>query len=191
MTVSKVFSLESSHQLPRHPGKCARLHGHSWRVTIEVHGKQDPTTHFVLDYNHLSAIINPLVDFLDHRHLNFICQYPSSENLLQVFAAVLLPMTSVPGVWRYIVKISETQKTQSIWDSSVPYDRQQLQDNSGWHMPAIPVPLPNVDHVIIGGAAITPRDLLTIQTEWVDTLRQAARQIEALFPKGGTRSADI
>lgn len=35
--LEKTFRFEASHQLPKHDGKCARLHGHSWvgRVVIE------------------------------------------------------------------------------------------------------------------------------------------------------------
>ena len=37
-TLAKTFRFEASHQLPLHEGQCARLHGHSWVLTVEVRG---------------------------------------------------------------------------------------------------------------------------------------------------------
>lgn len=35
-TLRKDFTFEAAHLLPHHDGKCARLHGHSWRMTVEI-----------------------------------------------------------------------------------------------------------------------------------------------------------
>src|SRR4051812_24272799 len=103
MELMKEFRFEASHILPKHPGKCHRLHGHSWILRVYVEGKVNPKTGFVLDYADLSSIVKPLIEELDHRHLGswypdmfnqaFIEEdhfvhglpfdfYPSSENLL-------------------------------------------------------------------------------------------------------------
>ena len=44
MDIFKVFTLEAAHRLPNVPEghKCARLHGHSFRVEIHVSGDVDP-----------------------------------------------------------------------------------------------------------------------------------------------------
>jgi 6-pyruvoyltetrahydropterin/6-carboxytetrahydropterin synthase len=36
--IRKRFRFESSHVLPHHTGKCARLHGHSYRLEVTVRG---------------------------------------------------------------------------------------------------------------------------------------------------------
>lgn len=71
----KRFRFEASHQLPRHDGKCARLHGHSWQGELEIAGQvlatSGPTTGMVQDFNTLSAALAPVLrDYLDHYHLN-------------------------------------------------------------------------------------------------------------------------
>lgn len=74
-TLEKTFSFEASHQLPLHDGKCARLHGHSWKMTVFLRspGLHDsgPQTDMVQDFGRISAAVRPLVDGkLDHWHLN-------------------------------------------------------------------------------------------------------------------------
>jgi 6-pyruvoyltetrahydropterin/6-carboxytetrahydropterin synthase len=76
--------------LPRHTGKCARLHGHSWKLQVDVIGRVDPLSGFVMDYGDLKAAVQPMIDtYLDHYHLNDILENPTSENLLRWIGAYL------------------------------------------------------------------------------------------------------
>lgn len=75
MLLRKTFRFEASHLLPKHPGKCSRLHGHSWILHVETEGKVNPSTGFVMDYAEMSAVVKPLVENLDHRHLGAWCVY--------------------------------------------------------------------------------------------------------------------
>ena len=67
--IRKTFRWEGSHILPLHPGKCARLHGHSWVLHVMVEGDVDETTGMVMDYADISDRVKPLIEDLDHRHL--------------------------------------------------------------------------------------------------------------------------
>ena len=51
MEIFKEFSFEAAHRLPHVPEghKCARLHGHSFRVAVHVRGPLDPTLGWVMD----------------------------------------------------------------------------------------------------------------------------------------------
>jgi 6-pyruvoyltetrahydropterin/6-carboxytetrahydropterin synthase len=84
-TIFREFSFEAAHQLPNVPAghKCARLHGHSFRVSVHVTGPVDPVTGLVMDFAELKAAFAPLHDQLDHRFLNEVAglQNPTSENL--------------------------------------------------------------------------------------------------------------
>ena len=84
--LSKRFTFEASHQLVGHDGKCARLHGHSWTLTVEVSGDElilyGPKAGMLVDYNHLKAVVEPIIEqSLDHWHLNDTLQTnrPTSE----------------------------------------------------------------------------------------------------------------
>ncbi len=37
--LKKTFPFEAAHQLKYHDGKCARLHGHSFKLTVVVAGE--------------------------------------------------------------------------------------------------------------------------------------------------------
>jgi 6-pyruvoyltetrahydropterin/6-carboxytetrahydropterin synthase len=128
---------EASHILPRHPGKCSRLHGHSWKLRVEVEGPLVPASQFVMDYATLSSIVEPIVERFDHRHLNCLIQYPSAENISIHIAHELRPQLA--GMDRIVVAVSETEKTWAIWDSRRTQDLRildvQSDDEQEWRAP--------------------------------------------------------
>lgn len=69
MELRKTYRFEASHILPKHLGKCSRLHGHSWVLHVYIQGSINPETGFVKDFAEMSKVIKPLVESLDHRHL--------------------------------------------------------------------------------------------------------------------------
>lgn len=85
MEIFKVFTLEAAHRLPNVPEghKCARLHGHSFRVELHVSGDLDPRLGWVMDFADLKAAFHPLHDQLDHHYLNDVegLENPTSEHL--------------------------------------------------------------------------------------------------------------
>lgn len=85
MDVFKEFSFEAAHRLPNVPAghKCARLHGHSFRIEIHVRGAVGVDTGWVLDFAEIKEAFAPLFAQLDHNYLNEIdgLSNPTSENL--------------------------------------------------------------------------------------------------------------
>ena len=85
MEIFKVFMLEAAHRLPNVPPghKCARLHGHSFRVELKVEGEPDAQTGWIMDFGDVKAAFQPIYDRLDHHYLNDIpgLENPTSENL--------------------------------------------------------------------------------------------------------------
>lgn len=85
MEIFREFTFEAAHRLPHVPEghKCARLHGHSFRVEIHVRGEVDPELGWVMDFAELKKAFQPLDDQLDHRYLNDVdgLENPTSENL--------------------------------------------------------------------------------------------------------------
>jgi len=83
--IFKVFQIEAAHRLPNVPAdhKCARLHGHSFKIEVHVSGDVDPVAGWVQDFADLSAAFAPLHTRLDHHYLNDIegLENPTSENL--------------------------------------------------------------------------------------------------------------
>lgn len=111
MELRKTFRFEASHILSKHPGKCSRLHGHSWVLHVSVVGPINPETGFVQDFADMSKVVKPIVEALDHRHLGEFFSlhtlvwkpegpdisypeyiYPTSERLLWWIAGQLKPL---------------------------------------------------------------------------------------------------
>jgi len=89
--LSKAFRWEMGHRLPGHP-LCGNVHGHSYRMIIEIVGEPNPTTGMVLDYADLSLIVDPLVDQMDH---SFMCD-PEDQAMRTVLTDNNLKITEVP-----------------------------------------------------------------------------------------------
>jgi len=85
MDIFKIFTIEAAHRLPNVPPghKCARLHGHSFKVEIRVSGTPNPQTGWIMDFGEIKAAFQPLYDQLDHHYLNEIegLENPTSERL--------------------------------------------------------------------------------------------------------------
>ena len=79
------FTFEAAHRLPNVPPehKCARLHGHSFRVRVTVTGPVDPKLGWVIDFADVKQAFAPLHARLDHYYLNEIegLENPTSEVL--------------------------------------------------------------------------------------------------------------
>jgi len=105
MEIFKSFTFESAHRLPNVPAdhKCARLHGHSFRVEIAVRGPVGETTGWVMDFARIKEAFAPLHDQLDHRLLNEVegLENPTSEHIAVWIWDRLLP--ALPGLSRVTV----------------------------------------------------------------------------------------
>lgn len=82
----RVFS--ASHQLRGYEGRCERLHGHNWRVLIQIEAEELDEHGMVLDFHELDAIMAAAIEPFEHQHLNEIEPFdqinPSCENLAWV-----------------------------------------------------------------------------------------------------------
>jgi 6-pyruvoyltetrahydropterin/6-carboxytetrahydropterin synthase len=85
MNIFRVFTIEAAHRLPNVPvgHKCARLHGHSFRIELHLQGEVEASTGWVMDFADVKAAFQPIYDQLDHHYLNEIAglENPTSENL--------------------------------------------------------------------------------------------------------------
>lgn len=105
MEIFKEFRIEAAHRLPNVPEghKCARLHGHSFRISLHVRGPVDPRAGWVQDFADLSEAWRPLHEQLDHRLLNEVegLENPTSENLARWVWDRVRP--ALPGLCRVVV----------------------------------------------------------------------------------------
>jgi len=105
MHIFKTFQIEAAHRLPNVPAshKCARLHGHSFRIEVHVEGEPGAQTGWVMDFADVKAAFAPLFERLDHHYLNDIpgLENPTSENLARWIWRELKP--SLPALGRIVL----------------------------------------------------------------------------------------
>jgi len=105
MEIFKSFRIEAAHKLPFLPEghKCARLHGHSFKVDVHVRGEVDEARGWVQDFAEISGAFRGLFDDLDHRYLNDIpgLENPTSERLAEYVWMRLKAL--IPGLCRVVI----------------------------------------------------------------------------------------
>lgn len=103
--IFKEFTIEAAHRLPNVPEghKCARLHGHSFRIALRLRGPVDEYYGWVVDFAEVKRIFKPFYDQLDHRYLNEIpgLENPTSENLAIWIWNNVSPL--LPQLWSVVV----------------------------------------------------------------------------------------
>ncbi len=83
MQISKIFKFDSAHKLPNYSGKCANLHGHTWKLVVTFEKEVDEKTGMSMDFGEIKNIVNEkVIDKLDHRYINDLIENPTCENII-------------------------------------------------------------------------------------------------------------
>jgi 6-pyruvoyltetrahydropterin/6-carboxytetrahydropterin synthase len=113
--LTRSFRIESARSLPRLPPThpCARVHGHSFLIELELAGPIDPELGWLIDYNDIAAAFEPLRLALDHRLLNEVegLENPTSELIARWIFDRLSPSLNALTA----VTIMETPETRAIY----------------------------------------------------------------------------
>lgn len=113
MTIFLEDSFDSAHYLPNVPDghKCKRMHGHTYRIRIEITGLIGTQTGWVVDYSDVKEIWNPIKCNLDHQNLNDILDNPTCELLAQWIA----DRFAYVGVHPSKIELRETMNCGVVW----------------------------------------------------------------------------
>lgn len=106
--ISRHYWIEAAHRLPNVPRdhKCARLHGHSFKVTLHVGGDVDATLGWIVDFAEVDRAFQPLFVQLDHNYLN---EVPGLENpTSELLARWVLERVRLPAGRLCAVSVGET-----------------------------------------------------------------------------------
>lgn len=86
MQIRKQFRFEAAHVLPYHQGKCARPHGHSYRLEVALSGPlqaDGPARGMIADFDTLAGLVErEVIAHLDHTSLNDVVENPTCERVL-------------------------------------------------------------------------------------------------------------
>jgi 6-pyruvoyltetrahydropterin/6-carboxytetrahydropterin synthase len=107
ITCSKTYrDIPLSHRQPFHKGRCSRLHGHSWAITLTFEAEELDDNGFVIDFGELHFIEDWINGHLDHGIV--LCQDdPCKDKLLALEETGLLKITwvksaSCEGIARFL-----------------------------------------------------------------------------------------
>ena len=96
--LTKTFRFDAAHHLPNvaPDHKCARPHGHGYRLTVHVAGQVDPHVGWVMDFSEIRQAVEPLIQRLDHADLNAVegLANPTSEMIARWFWDRIRPSLS-------------------------------------------------------------------------------------------------
>jgi len=75
----------AAHQLHGYDGECRALHGHTWKVRVEIESSHQDEVGISFDFKTLKAQVRTVIDRLDHHHVNSVPPFdkinPTAENL--------------------------------------------------------------------------------------------------------------
>ncbi len=88
-TLKIVEDFASAHTLRDYPGDCNRMHGHNWKIEVEVVAEQLDAVGMGVDFKVIKNATRSLAKQLDHRYLNDIEPFnkvnPTAENIAAFF----------------------------------------------------------------------------------------------------------
>jgi 6-pyruvoyltetrahydropterin/6-carboxytetrahydropterin synthase len=86
LQIRRHFRFEAAHALPFHSGKCAQMHGHSYRLEVAVRGplqSAGSSRGMIADFDDVRRVVHEhAVDLLDHQTLNELIENPTAERIV-------------------------------------------------------------------------------------------------------------
>lgn len=119
ITTSRTYTFSAAHHLPGHKGKCARQHGHNYKVEVVVTSEWlvevGSSEGMVIDFDDLDTIVKPMLDWYDHGDLNeLFLVVTTAENLAQHFGEVL--RARLPELVSLVsLSVWETERNKATW----------------------------------------------------------------------------
>ena len=84
-TLRVVTEFAAAHTLRGYPGSCGRLHGHNWKVEVEIRASELDELGMGIDFREIRRHAREVTGGLDHRYLNELEPFteinPTAENI--------------------------------------------------------------------------------------------------------------
>ena len=140
LRVTKIFDFETAHALWGYDGKCANIHGHSYKLTVSITGdiiadNEATKNGMIIDFSDLKHIVNTAaVNKFDHAllvngqtpHAKYVdvesgfskiilCDYqPTCENMLVEMVGKIIEHLPSNITLKY-AKLQETENSFAEW----------------------------------------------------------------------------
>ena len=84
-TIKIITDFAAAHLLRGYAGECSRLHGHNWKVEVEVVATVLNEVGMGVDFKDIKASTKEVIGSMDHRNLNDLPPFdrinPTAENI--------------------------------------------------------------------------------------------------------------
>lgn len=84
-TLKVVTDFAAAHRLQDYPGECSRLHGHNWKLEVEVQASALDDIGMGMDFKAIKQAARDAISGLDHTYLNeldaFRDRNPTAEHI--------------------------------------------------------------------------------------------------------------
>ncbi|HHJ14239.1 MAG TPA: 6-carboxytetrahydropterin synthase QueD [Gammaproteobacteria bacterium] len=113
-TLKIVTDFASAHTLRDYPGACARMHGHNWKVEVEVKARELDEIGMGIDFRLIKQATREIAARLDHRYLNELEPFdrinPTAEHIAGYFYRELSARMNGDRVQVHAVTLWETER---------------------------------------------------------------------------------
>lgn len=130
--IGHTFEFCGAHYLPGHKGKCANLHGHTWKVEVVIEESEINKTHqrichtlykehthelkdaMIIDFSLFKEKVRNVLQSLDHKELNEVIPFPTAEAIACLIFKILSSLFLAMSKSYIVVKVK-------VWESSDSY----------------------------------------------------------------------
>ncbi|MFA7593878.1 MAG: 6-carboxytetrahydropterin synthase QueD [Thiohalobacteraceae bacterium] len=113
-TLKVLTEFAAAHTLRDYPGACARMHGHNWKVEVEVVARALDAVGMGVDFKVIRNAARTIGDRLDHRYLNDLAPFteinPTAENIAAYFYRELAQALNDDRIRVHSVTLWETDR---------------------------------------------------------------------------------
>jgi 6-pyruvoyltetrahydropterin/6-carboxytetrahydropterin synthase len=99
LTVTTTF--DAAHFLPNYAGKCAQMHGHTWKIEATWHlpgSSINNPNGIAVDFGILKKMLNTCAELFDHKMINQVLPIPSAEYIAVRIFEMLREMSQAKGI---------------------------------------------------------------------------------------------
>ena len=114
-----LLDFASAHSLRGYPGDCAKLHGHNWKIEVQVSGDKLNKIGMVIDFKEIKRHAKEVVKELDHTflndHPNFKETNPTAENIAVYLFQEIQRRIASPEVTMHSITVWENDRNCVIY----------------------------------------------------------------------------
>ena len=115
MLLRREFAFDAAHNLVSYCGKCENLHGHTYRMMVELSGEPD-SEGMIIDFVRVNEIVSEeVISKFDHAYINEIIPQPTAENMARYVFERLEALLAGPNYSLSAVQIWETASSSVIF----------------------------------------------------------------------------